>query len=72
MVPHCGVAINDENDVMCLKIILCYPPCANISLKMDGWKTTFLLGWPMFRCELLVLGSVVSQGILWKGETCPT
>ena len=19
-------------------------------LKMDGWKTTFLLGWPMFRC----------------------
>ena len=27
-------------------------------LKMDGWKTRFLLGWPIFRCELLVSGSV--------------
>ena len=25
---------------------------------MDGWNTSFLLGWPIFRCELLVLGSV--------------
>ena len=25
---------------------------------MDGWKTTFLLGRPLFRGELLVLASV--------------
>ena len=25
---------------------------------MDDWKTSFLLGWPIFRGELLVLGSV--------------
>ena len=25
---------------------------------MDGWNTTFLLGWPIFRCELLVSGRV--------------
>ena len=28
-------------------------------LKMDGWKTSFLLGWPVIRGELLVLGSVI-------------
>ena len=27
-------------------------------LKMDGWNTTLLLGWPIFRCKMLVLGSV--------------
>ena len=27
-------------------------------LKMDGWNISFLLGWPIFRRELLVLGSV--------------
>ena len=27
-------------------------------LKMDGWNTTFLLGRPIFRCELLVFGGV--------------
>ena len=25
---------------------------------MDGWNTTFLLGWPIFRCKLLVSGRV--------------
>ncbi len=25
---------------------------------MDGWKTVFLLGWPIFRCQLLVSGRV--------------
>ena len=25
---------------------------------MDGWNTTFLLGWPIFRGELLVSGRV--------------
>ena len=23
---------------------------ASLPLKMDGWNTTFLLGWPIFRC----------------------
>ena len=27
---------------------------------MDGWKTIFLLGGPIFRGELLVLGRVLS------------
>ena len=27
-------------------------------LKMDGWNTSFLLGWLIFRCEVLVSGSV--------------
>ena len=26
---------------------------------MDGWNTSFLLGWPIFRCELLVSGRVL-------------
>ena len=30
-------------------------------LKMDGWNTTFFLGWPIFRGELLVLGSVARK-----------
>ena len=36
-------------------------PCLKLTfsnLKMDGWKTSLLLGWPIFRCELLVSGSV--------------
>ena len=28
-------------------------------LKMDGWNTSFLWGWPIFRGELLVSGSVI-------------
>ena len=27
-------------------------------LKHGGWETTFLLGWPIFRGELLVMGRV--------------
>ena len=27
--------------------------------KMDGWKRNFLLGWPIFRGELSVSGSVL-------------
>ena len=30
-------------------------------LKMDGWNTSFLLGWRTLRCKLLVLGSVSIQ-----------
>ena len=26
---------------------------------MDGWNTTFILGWPVFRGELLVPGRVI-------------
>ena len=29
------------------------------SLDMDGWKTTFLLGWPFFGGAMFVLGSVI-------------
>ena len=28
---------------------------------MDGWNTNFLLGWPIFRGELLVSGSVIKH-----------
>ena len=31
-------------------------------LKMDGWNTSFLLGWPIFRCYMLVSGSVYTKG----------
>ena len=31
---------------------------ASLPLEMDGWNTTFLLGRPIFRCELLVSGRV--------------
>ena len=34
-------------------------PETNIAPEnMDGWNTSFPLGWPTFRCELLVSGSV--------------
>ena len=32
-------------------------------LKMYGWNTSFLLGWPIFRGELLVLGSVLPKNL---------
>ena len=28
-------------------------------LKIDAWKMNLLSGWPIFRCELLVLGNVI-------------
>ena len=34
------------------------PETNNSHLKVDGWNTSFLLGWPIFRGELLVSGSV--------------
>ena len=34
------------------------PETNSLHLKMDGWKTSFLLGRPIFRCELLVSGRV--------------
>jgi len=33
-------------------------PVTNMHPKMNGWNTSFLLGWPIFRCELLVSGRV--------------
>ena len=33
-------------------------PETNIAPEMDGWNTSFLLGWPILRCELLVSGRV--------------
>ena len=35
---------------------------------MDGLKTSFLLGWPIFRGELLVLASVIDQITLGHGH----
>ena len=35
------------------------PKTNSSPLKMDGWNTSFLLGWPTFRGELLVSGSVL-------------
>ena len=41
-------------------------------LKMDGWNTTFLLGWPIFRFEQLVSGSVTQQFISHDNLRCFT
>ncbi len=44
----------------CPRSLICYErPETNISpLKMDGWKMTFLLGNPIFRCENVSSGRV--------------
>ena len=34
------------------------PEINSSHLKMDGWKTSFLLGRPIFSCQLLVSGGV--------------
>ena len=44
---------NDEK-----KTVVSVPETNIVSLKMDGSNTSFLLGWPFFRGELLVFGSV--------------
>ena len=36
------------------------PKTNSLHLKMDGWNTSVLLGWPIFRGELLILWSVYS------------
>ena len=46
------------------------PETNSSHLKMDGWKTSFLLGWPIFRGELLVLGSVTDRTNLKKRPIC--
>ena len=40
--------------------VYCTIPETNMTshLKMDGWRMYFLLGMPIFRCKLLVLGRV--------------
>ena len=35
-----------------------FPETNSSHLKMGGWNTSFLLGWPIFRGKLLVSGSV--------------
>ena len=32
------------------------PETNSSHLKMDGWNTSFLLGWPIFRGDMLVSG----------------
>ena len=55
-------------------ILVVYPdtlPETNSSpLKMDGWSTSFLflLGWPIFRCNSLVSGSVIFMFTPIPGE----
>ncbi len=39
---------------------------ASLPLKINGWKIKFLLGWPIFRGELLVSGSVGVE--LWVNQ----
>ena len=38
-------------------------------LKMDGWNTSFPWGWPIFRGELLVSGSVGALFVIAKKTT---
>ena len=38
---------------------------------MDGWNTTFLLGWLIFRGELLVAGTVNINGLGIYGGDFP-
>ncbi len=40
------------------------PETNSSHLKMDGWNTSFLLGWSIFRCEMLVSGRVSVLQIL--------
>ena len=44
------------------------PETNSSPLKNGGWETTFLLGRPIFRGELLVLGRVMFQGYSGKCE----
>ena len=39
------------------------PETNSSNLKMDGWNTTFILGCRIFRCELLVSGTVQLQTV---------
>ena len=46
----------------CLVLVGSWLPSTKLTfsqLKMDGWKMSFLLGNPIFRCELLVSGRVI-------------
>ena len=40
-------------------MIITLPETNSSHLNIDGWKMSFLLGWPIFRGELLVSGSVL-------------
>ena len=41
-------------------IAITLPETNSSHLKMDGWNTSFLLGWPIFRGEMLVSGRVTA------------
>ena len=47
-----------------------FPETNKFHWKMDGWNTTFVLGRPFFRGELLVLGRIleVFQYVFWVGK----
>ena len=45
--------IEDEDEVthlMAVRMVGTLPETNSLPLKMDGWNTSFLLGWPIFRC----------------------
>ena len=44
--------------------LLTLPETNSLHLKMDGWKTSFLLGWPIFRYYVSF-----RECIYIKGET---
>ena len=51
--------MNDvEPKVMEVWKMITLPETNSSHLKMDGWNIDFLLGWGIFRGELLVLGTV--------------
>ena len=47
------------------------PETNSSPLKMDGWKMNFLLGRPIFRCDLLVSGRVLPK-VVEKPQNSPS
>ena len=48
--------IEDEDEVTHLMAVLLVgtlPETNSLPLKMDGWNTSFLLGWHIFRCYVI-------------------
>ena len=45
-------------------------PTASLHLKMHGWKTSFLLGWPFFRGVRKCLFPHVFFAVRWVGFVC--
>ena len=59
LVRFCGRMVGNWTVGMVLTKYSPFPETNSSHLKMDGWKTTFLLARSIFRGKLLVLGRVV-------------